>query len=94
MATALAPNCVCFDLGYSYGLGPIAIVVSAGLPTPTGHHCRVLHPRISCHTIAFSGKSDLSGQQRTILCLVSSVFLAGLFSLILTTTPEDFGVLL
>ena len=36
----------------------------------------------------FPGKSDLSGQRRAILCLVSSVFLAGLFSLILTATPR------
>jgi len=36
----------------------------------------------------FPGKSDLGGQRRAILCLVSSAILAGLFSLILAATPR------
>jgi len=36
----------------------------------------------------FPGKNDLDGQRRAFLCLVSSVILAGLFSLILTATPR------
>ncbi len=36
----------------------------------------------------FPGKNDLDGQRRAFLCLVSSVILAGLFSLILAATPR------
>jgi hypothetical protein len=36
----------------------------------------------------FPGKSDLSGQRRAFLCLVTSTLLAGLFSLILKATPR------
>ena len=36
----------------------------------------------------FPGKSDLSWQRRAFLCLVFSVFLAGLFSFILAATPR------
>jgi hypothetical protein len=36
----------------------------------------------------FPAKSDLSGQRRAFLCLVSSATLAGLFSLILEATPR------
>ncbi|MEI8003982.1 MAG: DUF1616 domain-containing protein, partial [Methanothrix sp.] len=48
----------------------------------------LLIPGYLATLLLFPGKSDLRGQRRAFLCLAFSVFLDGLFSLILAATPR------